>query len=211
MCLKVLYVVDEPSLVSDALHLLLNTHTHFIVRRCGIGEVVWATAALKADVLLLSAHSGRKAVAALVREVIECASGPPLVVLRTRPTWSEENALRAAGAAAVVGTEASFTHLLRTFGDVTASPSAHTSQVVVGAICRNPRTPNEKGEPTHRALTAREYEVEQLIAQGLSNKAIGRQLSIATHTVRAHIRHIMSKIGVRTRVQIAVHTLTCER
>ena len=53
-------------------------------------------------------------------------------------------------------------------------------------------------------LTEREVQVAQMIAQGMSNKMIGNKLGIAESTVKVHVKHILSKIGLRTRVEIAV-------
>jgi predicted ATPase/DNA-binding CsgD family transcriptional regulator len=55
-------------------------------------------------------------------------------------------------------------------------------------------------------LTKRELEVAQLVAAGLSNKQIGLRLFISEATVATHIRHIMDKLGVNSRSQIAVLT-----
>ncbi|HKI95849.1 MAG TPA: response regulator transcription factor [Gemmatimonadales bacterium] len=52
-------------------------------------------------------------------------------------------------------------------------------------------------------MTRREREVIGLIAEGLSNKEIAAQLHIATHTVKSHVRNIMEKLTLHTRLQIA--------
>lgn len=52
-------------------------------------------------------------------------------------------------------------------------------------------------------MTRREREVIALIAEGLSNKEIAAQLHIATHTVKSHVRNIMEKLTLHTRLQIA--------
>ena len=53
-------------------------------------------------------------------------------------------------------------------------------------------------------LTNRELEVIQMIAEGMSNKMIGNKLGIAESTVKVHVKHILNKIGLRTRVEAAV-------
>ncbi len=53
-------------------------------------------------------------------------------------------------------------------------------------------------------LAKRELEVAGLVAEGLSNKQIGVRLFISEATVASHIRHIMDKLGVNSRSQIAV-------
>lgn len=52
-------------------------------------------------------------------------------------------------------------------------------------------------------LTAREREVLELVARGLTDAQIGEVLGTSSHTVRNHIRHIMDKCGVHRRVQLA--------
>lgn len=54
-------------------------------------------------------------------------------------------------------------------------------------------------EPPVEALTPREREVLELIAQGLSNKLIARALSISEHTVKFHISSISAKLGASSR------------
>lgn len=53
-------------------------------------------------------------------------------------------------------------------------------------------------------LTDRELQVLQMIAEGLSNKMIGNKLGIAESTVKVHVKHILNKIGLRSRVEAAV-------
>jgi pimeloyl-ACP methyl ester carboxylesterase/DNA-binding CsgD family transcriptional regulator len=53
-------------------------------------------------------------------------------------------------------------------------------------------------------LTAREHEVLELVAQGLDNDAIGRQLHISNRTARNHVSLILSKLGLKSRAQVIV-------
>ncbi|WP_214317477.1 LuxR C-terminal-related transcriptional regulator [Nonomuraea sediminis] len=53
-------------------------------------------------------------------------------------------------------------------------------------------------------LTPRETEIAQLVAQGLTNKEIAASLVISQRTAEGHIEHILSKLGYRSRAQIAV-------
>jgi len=52
-------------------------------------------------------------------------------------------------------------------------------------------------------LSARERQVLELIVQGLANKQIAYSLSIAEHTVKNHVKNILSKLGVQDRTQAA--------
>jgi predicted ATPase/DNA-binding CsgD family transcriptional regulator len=57
------------------------------------------------------------------------------------------------------------------------------------------------------ALSEREREVALLIAQGLTNREIGAALIISERTVETHVDHLRSKLGVRSRAQIAAWTV----
>ncbi|HET6229845.1 MAG TPA: response regulator transcription factor [Longimicrobiaceae bacterium] len=52
-------------------------------------------------------------------------------------------------------------------------------------------------------LTPREREVIDLISEGLSNKEIAARLGVASHTVKSHVRNVMEKLALHTRLQIA--------
>jgi DNA-binding NarL/FixJ family response regulator len=55
-------------------------------------------------------------------------------------------------------------------------------------------------------MTRREREVIELIGEGLSNKEIAHRLNIATHTVKSHVRNVMEKLALHTRLQIAAYS-----
>jgi DNA-binding CsgD family transcriptional regulator len=62
-----------------------------------------------------------------------------------------------------------------------------------------------------RPLTAREFEVARLIAEGLTNAEIAERLEIAPKTASAHVEHILAKLGVTRRAEIAAWTATVAR
>ena len=55
-----------------------------------------------------------------------------------------------------------------------------------------------------KQLTAREREILDHLARGQSNKAIARSLDISHDTVKLHVRHILAKLGLSSRVEAAV-------
>jgi DNA-binding NarL/FixJ family response regulator len=63
-----------------------------------------------------------------------------------------------------------------------------------------PPTPEHLAD-TEEALTARELEVLQLLAEGLPNKLIATQLHISEHTAKFHVSAIMLKLGAASRTE----------
>jgi len=61
--------------------------------------------------------------------------------------------------------------------------------------------PARPHEPLVEALTAREYDVLALVADGLPNREIARGLGISEHTVKFHLASIFGKLGVSTRTK----------
>lgn len=55
------------------------------------------------------------------------------------------------------------------------------------------------------ALTAREQQILDLIAEGLTNRQISSNLIISESTVENHIHHIFVKLGISNRAQAVVH------
>lgn len=66
------------------------------------------------------------------------------------------------------------------------------------ALVRTVRAP----EAPRNRFTARELEVLELVARGLSNRLVGRALFITEATVKFHLRNIMDKLGVRRRAAV---------
>jgi DNA-binding NarL/FixJ family response regulator len=59
-----------------------------------------------------------------------------------------------------------------------------------------------------RPLTVREFEVARLIAEGLTNAEIAAELVVSPKTVSAHVEHILAKLGVGRRTEIAAWATT---
>jgi two-component system nitrate/nitrite response regulator NarL len=58
------------------------------------------------------------------------------------------------------------------------------------------------------SLTSREREIFFALAEGLSNKDVGRRLGLSEGTVKVHLHNIYSKLGVKNRTALAVLAFT---
>lgn len=85
------------------------------------------------------------------------------------------------------------------------------SDAVTHALALALRQPQQSASNKMASLTAREAEVLNLIAQGLSNKLIARELDISDGTVKVHVKHLLKKLGLRSRVEAAVWMVNQEQ
>lgn len=83
-----------------------------------------------------------------------------------------------------------------------AGRTMREADVVMIALARSPTS--AMSPPGAGQLTSRETQVSELIAEGLTSQEIAHRLRIARRTAEAHTEHIMTKLGVRSRAQVAV-------
>jgi len=113
-----------------------------------------------------------------------------------------------AGVSGFILKDATFDDLVTTIRSVAegahvlppAMTSSLFSQIAKEAVVRGRAAAMESVR-----MTAREREVIGLIGEGLSNKEIAGRLNIATHTVKSHVRNVMEKLALHTRLQIAAY------
>jgi DNA-binding NarL/FixJ family response regulator len=86
-------------------------------------------------------------------------------------------------------------------GDSLLSPSV--TRRVIDRMAQQP-TPDVADQAKLHELTPREREVLELVARGLPNREIARQLVVEESTIRTHVRRILMKLGLRDRVQIVI-------
>ena len=82
--------------------------------------------------------------------------------------------------------------------------SDHLTELLAAALRSESNTPQDSEEA---ALTQREHEILALIAEGLSNKLIARALDISPGTVKVHVKNILRKLNLNSRVEAAVWAL----
>jgi two-component system nitrate/nitrite response regulator NarL len=76
--------------------------------------------------------------------------------------------------------------------------------VLIQAICESPASNSGPLPAKYYGLTPREIEIVQKIASGRSNKEVGRDFSIRERTVKHHLTNIFVKVGVSSRLELAL-------
>jgi len=120
-----------------------------------------------------------------------------LVLTSFADEWLVREAIRQ-GAKGYVVKDVNLTELIRAIRAVYQGEcafDAHTASAVVSWLRREP-----DAEAT-RQITRREREILGLLAQGLSNAAIGKRLFISDTTVKFHVTNLMHKLGTRRRAE----------
>jgi DNA-binding NarL/FixJ family response regulator len=127
--------------------------------------------------------------AAIAAALAERLDAQPTIVALADPSGETSRALLIAGARGVIGRDASRE-------DIEAAIAAVSHGFIV--LTPGPPTP---GAAQTSTLTARERDVLDMLAAGLSNKKIAARLSLAENTVKFHVASILSKLDATTRTQ----------
>jgi len=127
-----------------------------------------------------------------------------IVALALPETEQHVVACAEAGVVGYVPREGSIDDLIAAIRHATQGETLCSPVIVAGLMRRVATLANEKRWPGPRArLTAREAEVADHIALGLSNRAIATRLGIEVCTVKNHVHNILDKLGATQRADIA--------
>lgn len=114
-----------------------------------------------------------------------------------------------AGVSGFVLKDATFDEFVTTIRAVAAGTKvlpARLTETLFGQILREAAVAGPDRAVEEVRMTRREREVVDLIGAGLSNKELAQRLNIATHTVKSHVRNVMEKLALHTRLQIAAYS-----
>jgi DNA-binding NarL/FixJ family response regulator len=197
-------VVDDHPLVRVGLRVLLGESSGLTV----VGEVSDGEAAVEfverqpPDVVLMDLSMPGADGAASTRAIT--ASHPEVKVVVLTTFAERERVIEAvdAGAAGYLLKDADPEELVRSIHAAARGESPFAPRAAQALLAD--RSERSSRSAPAAVLTDREREVLRLVARGLANKEIARQLSISEKTVKAHLGSTFQRIGVRDRTQAAL-------
>ncbi len=138
-------------------------------------------------------------------EAIMSMPDPPRIVILTTFGLDEYvSAAVMAGASGFLLKDASAADLLDAVRRVAAGDVAIAPSLVRTIVEQARSSPKHRPVPGIDDLTAREREVLEHLAAGMSNAEIGEQLYLSEATVKTHLSRVLAKLGVRDRVQAVI-------
>ena len=187
-------LVDDHPVVRAGLRALLEGQDDLVI----VGEAADAVSAMETvqvsepDAVLMDLNLGRgDGGAALTARLRRLPRPPAVLVLTTYATEADIRGALDAGAAGYLLKDAPPDDLFRAIRAVARGETILASEVAA-LLVRRVNSP----EPS---LTQREVQILELLAHGLANKEMARRLLVSEATVKSHLSHIYSKLGVDTR------------
>jgi DNA-binding NarL/FixJ family response regulator len=203
MAIRIL-IADDHSVVRQGLRMFLALDPELeVVGEAEDGrQAVHLAERLRPDVVLmdlLMPHMDGVAATAAIRQAL-----PDTEVVALTSVLEDEHVVGAVRAGAIgyllKNTDADE---LRRAIKAAAAGQVQLAPEAARRLMRELRSPDQPGP--NPPLSERETEVLRLLAAGLANKEIARELSIGEQTVKTHVSSILGKLGVQSRTQAALY------
>ncbi len=186
-------IADDHELVRSGLSLVLGYQKDFtVVGAASNGEEAVASAlALRPDLIILDLMMPAKDGTQATREILAAFPSARIVILTTYATSFEILAALDAGAYGALSKDISNADLVQSLHDVLAGRHV-LSPDIQNLIAANLES---------SALTARQVEILEMLARGLSNHDIATALRLSENGVKFHLRGLFAKLGAATRTE----------
>jgi DNA-binding NarL/FixJ family response regulator len=208
-------LADDQALLREGLRMILdNAEDMDVVGEAGDGATATALAVATApDVVLMDVRMpGVDGLEATRRIRASLPDGPRILILTTFDLDEYVFAALRAGASGFLLKDTLAADLLSAIRVVARGEAIVAPPVTRRLIERYIGTagdPPPRTEAELRVLTGREREVLELIARGLSNAEIAGRLFLTEGTVKGHVSRILTKLGLRDRVQAVIFSYEC--
>ena len=205
MSIRVL-VADDQSMVRAGFRMLLTGEQDIeVVAEASNGlEAVAMTRRLNPAVVLMDIRMPELDGLAATRRILAASTAARILILTTFGLDEYVYEALCAGASGFVLKDDPPEQLIAAVRTVAAGNALLSPAITKHVIRQFTRIPHLAPPKGLGELTERERETLRLIATGLSNAEIGRELYISETTVKTHVTHILQKLGLRDRVQAVV-------
>jgi DNA-binding NarL/FixJ family response regulator len=201
-------IVDDSRLVREALASMLGRLPDLQVVAAGVADDAFMDET-KPDVVLLDVGLRDEDSLGVAAALIKRSPGTKVIVMDLIPMSEDIVQFVNAGVSGFVLKDATFDEFVATIRSVAAGGKVLPSGMTESLFSQIARAADAQGHEQvleDVRMTRREREVIDLIGQGLSNKEIAQRLNIAAHTVKSHVRNVMEKLALHTRLQIAAYS-----
>jgi DNA-binding NarL/FixJ family response regulator len=202
------FIVDDQALVRTGMRMVVDSQDDLtVVGEAGDGiEALELLRATAADIVLMDVRMPRLDGVEATRRLLARAQPPRVIVLTTLDLDEHAFAALQAGASGFLLKDAPAEVLIdaiRTVhaGDAVIAPSA-TRRLLDHVAAQLPTGTREPDR--FERLTEREREVLLEVATGASNAEVASRLFLSEATVKTHVGRVLSKLGLRDRVQAVV-------
>lgn len=201
-------LIEDNRLVREGITALLNQHPDLEVVAEGANGRTLTVGAVSPHVVLLDLGLRNGDSLRVATQITRDFPETKIIVMDLLPAHEDIVEFVNAGVTGFIMKDATLEQLVGTIravagGDHVLPPEM--TGTLFSQITRDAVTKGGRKVLDAVRMTPREREVINLIAEGLSNKEIARRLHIATHTVKSHVRNIMEKLMLHTRLQIAAY------
>jgi DNA-binding NarL/FixJ family response regulator len=201
-------LIEDNQVVREALTVLLRRVPGLEIVHAGSSANLSHIERSQPRVVLLDVGLENGDSLALARGIGKELPDSRVVVMDLLPTEEEIREFIEAGVSGFVMKDASLDEFVNTIRSVARGSSvlpATMTSSLFSQIAHDMVNGRDRGSSASDAvaLTPREREVIDLISEGLSNKGIATRLHISVHTVKSHVRNVMEKLALHTRLQVA--------
>ena len=199
-------IIDDHTLFREGLQSLLSRHGIEIVASVSDGrEGIKRARELKPDIVLLDVRMPGMSGLEVLKQLQRTKFEPPVVMLTT--SGEERDLVEALrnGAKGYLLKDMEPDDVVAALRDVVQGETVvapNLAQILAKVV--KGEYPMEPEPSPLDNLTPREYQILSLLAEGQSNKVIARNLGISDGTVKLHVKAILRKLNIHSRVQAAV-------
>jgi len=200
-------VIDDSRLRREVIVSMLEAHPGVrVVAAEGPDAALSRLREFDARVVLMSADLASASSPQVVQRVKALAPDVRVVVMDVHAAREDIVDFVVAGASGFVVNDATTDDVVRTVLSVAGGGEVLPGSIagpLFARLAQHPPVPPIENKNSFVQLTTREREVVQFIGEGLTNREIAARMNLSAFTVKSHVRNIMEKLSLHTRLQVA--------